>query len=165
MLRENIWPRQHRFATPPGLVRGIVEGECGWQIGNYTAPYSDQSRDVGPVMLHVTATDDNLVRAFDPAYAIAKLCRRLREGEPGVPYGHDDFIGSPGAPTHEAAWRLAVLAWNWPAAAATLAKGGRLSDQPAAWVINIGVAGVESPAEWAAHYVASKVVYVREWPA
>ena len=47
----------------------------------------------------------------------------------------------------------------------TLAKGGALSTAPAQWVIDIGVAGVDSPAEWAAHYIATKTVYVKEWIA
>jgi hypothetical protein len=165
LLARNIWPQQERFRTPPGLARGVVEGECGWQIGNYTAPYADGTRDAGSCMLHVLPTEDNLRRAFDPAYSIAKLCRRLREGEDNAPYGHDDFFGTPGARTHQRAWELAVLSWNWPAAAVVLANGGKLSTAPAQWVIDIGVAGVDSPAEWADHYIASKTLYVREWIA
>jgi hypothetical protein len=164
ILLDNIWPQQQRYRTPPGLARGIVEGECGWQIGNHTKPYGDGTRDVGPVMLHVAVTDENVRRAFDAAYGISKLCRRLREGEPGAPYGHDDFFGKDGAKTHKAAWKLAVLAWNWPAAAVLLANGGHLSTAPAQWVIDIGVEGVTSPAQWATHYVESKIAYVTEWP-
>lgn len=165
LLQQNIWPQQDRFRTPPGLARGVVEGECGWQIGNHTAPYADGTRDVGSCMLHVAVTAENLSRAFDPALSIGKLCRRLREGEENAPYGHDDFFGKPGAKTHQRAWELAVLAWNWPAAAVKLANGGALSTAPAQWVIDIGVAGVDSPAEWADHYIASKTLYVREWLA
>lgn len=165
ILKDNIRTPQQRFRTPLGLARGIVEGECGWQIGNYTGPYRDGTRDVGSCMLHIAISDDNLRLAFDPVYSITKLCRRLREGEVQAPYGHDDFLGKPGAKTHEAAWRLAVLAWNWPAAAVTLANGGTLSTQDAQWVIDIGVPGVRTPAQWAEHYVESKVKYVDEWPA
>lgn len=165
LLLDDIWPQQERFRTPAGLARGVVEGECGWQIGNYTAPYADGTRDAGSCMLHVVVNEDNLKRAFDPAYCIARLCRRLREGEVGAPYGHDDFLGKPGAQTHRRAWELAVLSWNWPAAAVKLANGGKLSTAPAQWVIDIGVAGVDSPAEWAEHYIESKTLYVREWTA
>jgi hypothetical protein len=165
LLLQNIWPQQNRFRTPAGLARGVVEGECGWQVGNHTAPYPDGTRDVGSCMLHVVPDGESLPRAFDPVFSIGKLCRRLREGEPNAPYGHDDFFGKPGAKTHQRAWELAVLAWNWPKGAVKLANGGVLSTEPAQWVIDIGVAGVDSPAEWAAHYIASKTVYVREWLA
>jgi len=165
VLQERIWPQQAAFKTPAGLARGMVEGECGWQIGNYTKAYSNGTRDVGCTMRNGQPVDNFLRAAFDPRPSIERLCRRLRSGDPGWPYGHDNLFGKPGAKTHRRAWELATLAWNWPAAAETLAKGGALSTAPAQWVIDIGVAGVDSPAEWAAHYIATKTVYVKEWIA
>jgi len=162
-----IWPVQARLGTPPGLARGIVEGESGFLLGQHTAVYANGTRDVGLVQENVSPTAQNLSRAFDGAGSIARtmgvLVDRQKRYLPMRGVAGDD----------RKAWRYAVLAHNWPAAAEQFALGTVSSwsyvsrgaryrmDAPAPWIREIGVAGVETGYEWSEHYLQTKLIYAK----
>lgn len=185
-----IWPAQAKHSTPPGLVRGMVEGESGFDPGNYTKPYANRRRDVGLVMNNIDPTDDQLVWAFNGPARVMAMAASLRKR-------FDYCIERNGTPTAERAWRYgAVLFHNWQSASeryvagtihtwryeARFIPGGaadagrfvrRLTDgtevrsysmaDRAQWIVHIGVAGVDTGYEWAEHYIDSKAKYVRSW--
>lgn len=108
---------------PAFLQEGQIEHESSYLPGNYTAPYEDKTRDLGVVMMHKSVTDANCEFAFDAPNRIDQLARFLRTR-------HDLYWKkgeNPNVKTHQRAWELAVGAWNAPAWADTLARGGTLS--------------------------------------
>jgi hypothetical protein len=162
LAEELIWPVQKQLATPPGLLRGLMEGESGYLLGNYTAPYRDGSRDVGLMMHNLAPTQHNLTFAFDGRLAIPSSAVKLNNRRV-------DYLKL--TKNDRSAWRYAIGAHNWPAAADRYAAGTidrwvyvsrgvsyRMTD-PAPWIIEQGVAGVRTGHEWFAHYVDSKLQY------
>jgi hypothetical protein len=101
-------------------------------------------------------SDERFRNVFDGHYAFERLAASLRDRK-------DAFHGAAGARTHQAAWELAVLNHNWPWGAHRLASGEQLSEEPAQWVQSVGVPGVESPADWANHYIRQGTLYVSKW--
>lgn len=183
-----IWPAQAKWETPPGLVRGMVEGESGLDPGNYTAPYPNGRRDVGEVMNNIWPSADQLRWAFDGGPRIMGMAEVLATRWAAC-------LGKPGTPTSEQAWKYgAVLYHNWQSAsdryvAGTIgtwryearfwpggpADSGRyvrtnsdgsqvrsyaMADR-AQWIVNIGVAGVTTGYQWAEFYIASKTIYAK----
>lgn len=129
-------------SLPEGLEPGQVESESSFWVGNYTGPYADGTRDGGLVMKHVRFSDDTVAQmVFDGPNRIDELATFLRARKNG-------YYGKVGAKTHERAWQLAVGAWNAPAWADTLSKGGTLSS---------------SQQEHFDSYVARCTTYVAEW--
>lgn len=165
LAKQMIWPVQKDQATPSGLLRGLVEGESGFWLGNHTAPYPNGTRDLGVCMFNRNPTAENLAWAFDGRKAIAETARRwvLRR---------DYYLPMAGANGSERlAGRYAVLHHNWPAAADRFAdktigswtytsrgESYRMSD-PAPWIRELGVSGVETGYAWCTHYVSGKVAY------
>jgi hypothetical protein len=160
--------------VPAGLAEGICEGESGGIICA-TKIYPDGSGDYGPFQnnLPKTRTEQQLKESFSAYLEARNLVVELRAA-------YERYKNQPGAVSAvigEAAWKLATLHHNWPAASDQIAAGHRftwryqevangpwyaLSD-PAPWVINIGVAGVSTGNQWIDFYAASKIVYVKEW--
>jgi len=162
VAEDLIWPVQKQLATPPGLLRGLMEGESGYILGNYTKPYADGTRDVGLMMFNLAPTRHNLEFAFDGTLTVARAANTLANI-------HRDYLKL--AKNDRDAWRYAIGHHNWQAAAARYAAGTidrwvytsrgkqyRMSD-PAPWVIEQGVAGVRTGYDWFEHYVASKLIY------
>jgi len=58
---------------------------------------------------------------------------------------------------------LAVLNHNYPWAADRLSRGLTMSENDAQWVIDIGVPGVTSPADWCRFYIQRMTAHVTEW--
>lgn len=143
---------------PSGLLRSIVQGESGSLIAavNWSVP---GGVDCGYTQRRVFAKDyENgkvVKRAFDSRYQIKLLATGLKSR-------HDSYYGRPGATSHEAAWRLAVLHHNYPAAAERIVDvgiGGLSSyyTTEQTWVTAIGVkfpdgTPVRTPLEWCQHY-------------
>lgn len=160
-----IWPAQEDQETPSGLLRGVVEGESGFLVGNHTAPYPNGTRDLGLCMFNMVPTVANMQFAFDARKAIMRTAQNISSQ-------HDTYLNQPGVKGDQRlAWRFAVGRHNWPAAADRFADGTigswryvsrgvsyRMSD-PAPWVREIGVAGVDTGYEWFQFYVDSKVLY------
>lgn len=151
---------------PKGLLKGIVEGESGFYVGAVNWSVAG-GVDCGYVQRRVydeNYDDAHFRVAFNGKTQFASVAAEVRDLK-------ETFYGRKGATTHRRAWELAVLNHNWPAAADRLSRGlsiyidPRRDDQPADWVIAIGVAGVETPREWADYYIASKTIYVTSWPA
>jgi peptidoglycan hydrolase-like protein with peptidoglycan-binding domain len=123
------------------MATGQVEAECGWQLGNYTPPYPNGHRDLGPVQLNLDPTPENLLKAFDPARIGDLIARYLKK--------HDEYYLKAGARTERQAWSLAAGSWNAPAWSDTLARGGTLRPEQVAHL---------------SAYVARVTVYV-DWDA
>lgn len=157
--------------TPTGLLKGICFGESGGIIPTTTTKYPDNSRDYGPFQDNLlNPNEQELKEAFSPSLQAKEVGTARRSA-------YEFFKGQPGAPTIEKAWRLAVLSYNWPAAANQIAAGHgstwvyteagtgakrKLSD-PAPWVEAYKVPGVRTGADWCTFYIDSKVVYVTSW--
>jgi hypothetical protein len=166
---QHLWPIQSQYGLPRGLSRGMILGESGGLLGNYSPEYERQGvkkRDVGCCQLACPVDDEARIRkALSPRYAITRLGNRLRGGDmsPDEPFGHNDFYGRVGATTHRAAWWYACAGWNAPAFAQNGARG-IASDYQRQWMREYveGIPGVR----------ASKIMYsdayysVRErtWP-
>lgn len=160
---------KHR--TPKGLLKGICFGESGGIIPATTPVYGNGSRDYGPFQDNETNPSQAVLRkAFSPHKQAESLAAALSQR-------HSQFFGQRGAPGDEGAWKLAVLSYNWPAAAEQLAAGHgetwvytesgtgarrHLAD-PAPWVERFGIHGVSSGMDWCDHYVASKIGFVESW--
>jgi hypothetical protein len=152
---------------PVNLLRGVIEGESGFYVGAVNWSVAG-GVDCGYVQRRVYEGDYSNDAVFRKAFdgkqqfdAVAKELRTLKE----------TFFGRKGATTHRRAWELAVLNHNWPAAADRLSRGLSIyldpakDNQPADWVIAVGVPGVTTPRQWADFYIASKTQYVTSWPA
>jgi peptidoglycan hydrolase-like protein with peptidoglycan-binding domain len=146
---KRTWTPQGIYDTPPGLARGMVEGESGFQVGNHTPIYARNGKmDVGVVMFHVDPHDqDAVLRALNVPAAIERL---LGDPDRGMRPRHDRYYGMPGAPTHQWAWWLAVMSWNAPSWADTWAQKGSAAMTPA-------------QREWMLDYLSKKIVYVKDW--
>lgn len=145
---------------PPGLLRGIVESESGYAVGcvNWNVP---PGVDCGLVQDRVQDPQAASADRWEIAFGVDSL--HVTAG--ALRGRHDAFYGRAGARTHRRAWELAALAHNWPAGAEKLAAGKALSEAPATWVQQIGVRGVDSPADWARFYIEKVTALVTSWPA
>ncbi len=157
--------------TPKGLLKGICFGESGGIVPTTSAFYPDGSRDYGPMQTNLTKPDEaRCKQAFSPTDALLEVAEQLMTA-------YARFRLANASLTPEEAWRLAVLNYNWPAAAQQIAEGHestwtyvesgtgirRHMSDPAPWVEAFGISGVSTGAEWAQFYVDSKVVYVTAW--
>lgn len=124
---------------PQGLGEGFVYAESGELIAAVNRSVAG-GVDCGYTQRRVLEADygDDAVirRAFDSRYQLALLARTVAERR--AAYRYRTGVASPTVlayiPTpEERAWRLAALHHNWPYAAETLSKGGRLSDKTATW--------------------------------
>lgn len=159
-------PITNTYKLPKYLMKGLIEGESGYFLGNVNWGVSG-GIDCGVIQDRVIVNfnsqtsleaipDSRWHDAFSPKKSIDTTAAKLRRKK-------DEYFGKPGASTHKRAWELAILYHNWEAGAEKLAKGGILSKESAQWVIDIGVRGVSSPADWAEFYIQGKTVYVTDY--
>jgi hypothetical protein len=154
-----LWPLQRQHRTPPGLLRGLVEGESAFILGNHTPPYANGNRDFGVCQRNGAEAENFMRLAFHVGQSITMLAAdpergmrvrkdryterlRSRNFDGRTPFGQ--------MPLDEYAWFLAVASWNAPSWADHLSKGGSLTATQTAHVKK---------------YVESKIVYVTSWPA
>jgi peptidoglycan hydrolase-like protein with peptidoglycan-binding domain len=159
MAQMFITPIGEKYSLPPGLLGGLTQGESGWYVG--ALAWHPVSVDIGWCQMDFTTavlTEAMAKAAFDGSVCFDTTAAKLRMMK-------NQFMGTPGGLTNEAAWKLSLLDHNWPSGAFQLAEGKPLSTQPADWVIAIGVPNVTTPAQWAAFYIATKIEYVTSWPA
>jgi hypothetical protein len=105
-----------RLGIPIGLLHGQLEHESSFQLGVYTPPYENASRDLG--VAQCNSGFHHAFYAFNPAYAIETCAQRF------VKY-HDLFEGVVGKRRRI---ELAAGAWNAPAFVCYLAneEGGKV---------------------------------------
>lgn len=110
------------WSLPNGIPFGSILTESGCWFGNYTAPYSDGSRDLGLVQRNDKAVVPQLSPedAFDAPGSLMTLCSRISSRWAAYKgYGIvDDFR----------ALRLACGSWNAPAFTDALARGKTYAD-------------------------------------
>lgn len=160
-----------KHVVPTGLLKGICLGESGGIIPTTSTVYPNGSRDYGPLQDNLTHPSQAALReAFDVVLQAREVAERVEST-------FVSFHGQAGAKSEEDAWRLAVLNYNWPAAANQIAAGHadtwiyteagtgahRKLNVPAPWVQTYGIPGVSTGLDWCHFYVASKVVYVQSW--
>lgn len=123
---------QSDFQLPKDLLKGHVEAESSFLVGNHSPGYPDHTADLGLTMLHRTISDSTCQEAFNVPVCLYNMAKFLREHK-------DEFYGylkARSIDSNEQAWKLAVGAWNAPAWARTLAKGGTLSGSQNDWFNN-----------------------------
>lgn len=168
-------PLQEEIGTPTGLARGVAEGESGFYCGMVDCQ-SAGGKDCGWMGTRVFESQYGDPNAWYRAYHGPTAVRKALEA---IKDGHDEFYGEAGALTHQKAWKLAVGSRNWPSAALHYAAGEtdwqyreRLPDgkvvyrwmsEPAYWITRFGIPNVRTGHEWFAHYVRTKVGYVKDW--
>lgn len=149
-------PHEKAQGLPKGLLDGLIEGESGWMVGAVSWLVAG-GVDCGWIQRRVLDSNFSTAafhKAFNADVQFPLVAKDLRETK-------DQFRKLPGATTERRAWELAILSHNWPAGANQLAHGTPLSTKPAAWVEQIGVSGVSTPAQWANFYISSKTSYVQ----
>jgi hypothetical protein len=108
-------PRRDRYQLPINLLKGQIEKESGWLVGNHTAPYNDGSRDIGIVQRNDRFT--TWEEAFNVSDSIEKIANHTRMKK----NVYLEFVGN-----HAHAWKLAAGSWNAPAWTDRLARGETL---------------------------------------
>lgn len=108
---------------PLGVPLGHVEKESGFQLGNYTAPYTNGSRDCGAVQRNTFYHP--VESCFDTPYSI-DLCA----GYTAAKWAEYMARGV----SEERALELACGAWNRPAWTDLLSRGGTLSPEASSWI-------------------------------
>lgn len=117
-----VWPVQARLDTPRGLMRGQIEKESGFELGNYSehhkTPTTDQGWDLGLCQRNSKVLANSglgYAEGFDAALSVEVLATQLRDR-------YDRYVGqaergvSDGRQVSERrAWELAAGSWNAPA--------------------------------------------------
>ena len=162
--------RMEAGAVPAGLLKGICYGESGGVVPTTSERYPNGTRDYGPFQVNLPVPDREATvkNAFSPSLAAKQTAGYLQEA-------HSRYRAE--GQSEEAAWRLAVLHYNWPAAADAIAAGHqstftytesgtgikrKLTD-PAPWIEAFHIPGVTTGLDWCNYYVESKTMYVTEW--
>lgn len=116
-----IWPAQRTHRLPSGLMRGQIEKESGFILGNHSPAYERNGQrhyDVG-----VTQRSTQYV-SYETGYSAASSIDKLGE----TVRGNYNKYKAYGKITNERRlWELAAGSWNAPSWTDTLAKGGTLS--------------------------------------
>lgn len=107
------------FGVIEGALYGQIEHESGWQLGNFTAKYSNGSRDRGPVQMNSMVYPDD-THVFDTVYSVDVLAKTIVDNY--KLYKNYGVITS-----NVRLWDLAQGSWNAPAWTDRLAKGIKLS--------------------------------------
>lgn len=164
--------------VPDGLIRSLVEGESGNLIAavNWSVPGGVDCSYCQRRVYEANYSDTDIVkRAFDGRYQMQLLGGSFKAH-------HDAYYGDPGAPSHETAWRLAILYHNYEYAADKIASVGVshldsywTTEQD--WVKSIGAhfadgVQVKTPLEWCKFYSLGApehnhngimVKYIKDW--
>lgn len=155
--------------VPAGLIKGMCFGESGGIIPTTSSVYQNGSRDYGPLQDNMLdPSQAQLENAYSPILQAYRVAKQINSA-------YSDFLGQPGADSDEEAWRLAVLNYNWPAAAQKIAAGEGETwvynsegkqykmSSPASWIEKFGITGVSTGWQWAEHYINSKIIFVKSW--
>lgn len=122
---QMIWPVQKAKQTPPGLLRGQIEAESAFILGNHSPRYDDGEFDVG-----VTQRNTNYVTyidGFDAHGSILALGNKL-----ATKYAEYKRYGK--VTNERRLWELAAGSWNAPAWTDRLAQGRTLTTSQSQWI-------------------------------
>lgn len=120
-----IWPVQRAKQTPAGLLRGQIEKESAFLVGNHSPRYDDGEFDIG-----VTQRNTNYVTYFDGFDAhgsILALGHKLQSK-------YTEYKRYGKVTSERRLWELAAGSWNAPAWTDRLAKGQSLSTSQKNWI-------------------------------
>lgn len=108
--------RDVRSGLPGGLLKGLLEHESSFWLGNYTAQYPDGNRDCGVCQRNTKFTDpeDGFHVPESVQAAAHRIDRKFNE--------YQDY----GYVNEHRAWELAAGSWNAPSWTDVLAQGGAL---------------------------------------
>jgi Putative peptidoglycan binding domain len=158
-MRKHADPEER---VPRGIIDGLVMGESGgyvdaknWSVNGGVDLSYVQRRVAYPVQ-SATAVE----RAYNPPYQFGLVVDNILEDQ--ARYLAYPYVATR-ADHWEYAWRLAVLEHNWPYGSQQLARGQKLSSQPATWVppgtrFDDGAA-VATFADWAKFYAMGSHVH------
>lgn len=153
----------HDDGTPPGLARGIIEGESGYRLGAQSPTYvrnNETHADVGAVQFSCAQSDEaRILRSLNADQGIAILCQHLRDKR--TEYFDAAFVKQHDQRTRIAGW-LACGSWNAPAWTDVWSKKG--PDDPYLQVkvtLQDGTTGTRE--QWIRNYVSTKIAYVSTW--
>lgn len=118
------YARSFRNDLPGGLLKGQIEHESSFMLGNYTAPYANGHRDCGVCQRNTKYTP--IEDGFDTPSSIRVLADRVSSK-------HDLYV-SWGVVDDRRAWELAAGSWNAPTWTDKLAKGEYLGPQSTAHI-------------------------------
>ena len=155
MAAQFMGSARNKYGLPVNMLASIVKLESGFYVAATNFRISGYV-DVGWVQMHVpfpSLTHDYVADCYGPncfGYTASILRNRF-----------DAYMGY-GKVDARRGWELAVLAHNWPYGAFQLVRGIPLSTEPANWVINIGVPGIDTPAEWAEYYI-DRATSMMDW--
>lgn len=121
-----VYPVQQEYRLPAGLLKGQIESESAFWLGNHSIRYDDASFDIG-VTQRNTRYLPNREEGFDPAHSIDFLGKTLRER-------YVEYKGYGKVTDERRLWELASGSWNRPAWTQTLAKGGKLTTSQSDWI-------------------------------
>lgn len=151
--------------TPPGLMKGMVEGESSYWVGAQSAVYfvkGIRKADLGAFQFQTTLSDEEAVRrALNLPEGADRLGAWLIEG-------YDTYRPAAYVRRHRTpeklAWWLACGRWNAPAWTDIWAARGP-NDPALQVVVEHPFFGFITREEWVRRYVASKIIYVTAWSA
>lgn len=148
---------------PPGLPRGILEGEAGYRLGAQSPMYERNGiwrADLGVTQISTVETDAGaVILALNAAHAIASLCDRLRHKR--AAYYDATYVSEHPERARIAGW-LACASWNAPAWADVWAKEGPKNPYlQIAVTLQNGTKGTRE--QWMRNYVSTKIAYVTTW--
>lgn len=123
-LRE-AWNAQRKYKLPSGSMKGQVEAESAFLLGNHSPVYGEGWYDVGVTQRATRYTAIGV--GFNSPASLEALAKQVRTNY--------DLYKSYGKVTNERRlWELAMGSWNAPAWTNTLAKGGTLKPEQKAWI-------------------------------
>lgn len=122
---QMIWPTQRAHRLPPGLMRGQVEYESAFLLGNHGERYGDGWYDVGLTQRSTRYTP--IREGFDAPASLEALGKQLRAK-------YDEYQRLGKVTDERRLWELAAGSWNAPAWADRLARGQSLSESQRAWI-------------------------------
>lgn len=130
------------FGLPRNLLKGQVEKESGFLLGNHSLQYPNGTYDIGVTQLN-TGFYSNYEVGFDPQLGLRELAGRVRNNYSTYKKG--------GNVSNRRAWELAAGSWNRPAYTDWLAGMGGVKPSP-------------SQLEWIEGYIDRVTSYVTSWP-
>lgn len=144
--------------TPRGLIQGVSEGESGCYFAAVSKP-NLTTLDVGPWQNN-TPNESSQARyhvCFEVVQEAIAVATEIKTS-------HNAFLKVNKNLTQEKAWWLAILNYNWPAAAYAIATGNDswLSNSYP-WIERATGGRLHTGWEWCDRYVESKIMYVKSW--
>ena len=131
---------------PAGLLKGQLEYESSYWLGNHTAPYGDGSRDCGVAQRNTRYA--GIEACFNTAMSVAMLAATLKT----------KWTAYAKVADNRRRWELAAGSWNRPAYTDALANG-----QTSVLVggVRIDLSPGAPEREWIERYIREVTAYVR----